>query len=603
VRALVLLLTVLLHGLPASPALGLDVEFLYIEPDAGSSGGGHFAIGFDREVYHFRNTGNGFLRLAREERGTFEYIYRVRHNRSIHVARIPLDDAASVELEHGFSDRLESERRNFATLAALEADRRLFAALRRSGALGPSPLPIPGAGFFEPTGNGDPGAESRDVGLRLQSLRPAAGSLDELSVTPGQRGELPTFTSDRFRELAQHYVAFEVLAGRGRLRSDLLRAVDGDANHALGLEERRNLQSLEAQLSERLGVLRKSELPDWGYPYLVALARREAVRASLATGRWVVLDAYPTDARSVAPAELAPSELLRELRADEARRLTEARLRFAAIEPGRSVDERSYAAVEAVANRLLELDAARASGARIRLAPPPLLPQRTDWSGEVPLPTAAIDDDLLLRAESAVSGYREQLRRSYGYHLLDRNCVTEIFRVVESTLGLAGSREALGGYVDPDGFLHFVPKAAFDELRSTFTAAEISRLPSFRKERLESLYADAADTDAIETWLRESNTLTSSLYRGDPEDSAFLFFTEDSLVPRPLFGVANLLVALGETTIGLFTAPFDRGQRLVSGARGAVFSVPELFFVSLRKGRMAYGRREAEALLPGDGSL
>jgi hypothetical protein len=36
--------------------------------------------------------------------------------------------------------------------------------------------------------------------------------------------------------------------------------------------------------------------------------------------------------------------------------------------------------------------------------------------------------------------------------------------------------------------------------------------------------------------------------------------------------------------VGLATAPFDGGHLLGAGLRGALFSVPELPFVNLRKG-------------------
>ena len=69
---------------------------------------------------------------------------------------------------------------------------------------------------------------------------------------------------------------------------------------------------------------------------------------------------------------------------------------------------------------------------------------------------------------------------------------------------------------------------------------------------------------------------------------------------RPLFGAFNLLVGLGQSLLGVVTLPFEGPDRLISGTRGVLFSVPELAFVNLRKGSMAYVERSPE-LIPGGG--
>jgi hypothetical protein len=87
----------------------------------------------------------------------------------------------------------------------------------------------------------------------------------------------------------------------------------------------------------------------------------------------------------------------------------------------------------------------------------------------------------------------------------------------------------------------------------------------------------------------------SSVYHPDASDSAFLFFTDDTVALRPLFGAANLVTAVAASAIGLATWPLDAGTRLRAGLRGAMFSVPELAFVNLRKGTMAWVEPELGA--------
>ena len=45
-----------------------------------------------------------------------------------------------------------------------------------------------------------------------------------------------------------------------------------------------------------------------------------------------------------------------------------------------------------------------------------------------------------------------------------------------------------------------------------------------------------------------------------------------------------MVAGLAATVVGLPLAPFDRGQLLAAGARGAFWSLPELIFLSFRKG-------------------
>ena len=64
------------------------------------------------------------------------------------------------------------------------------------------------------------------------------------------------------------------------------------------------------------------------------------------------------------------------------------------------------------------------------------------------------------------------------------------------------------------------------------------------------------------------------------------------LLRDPLYGVANLAAGMLEGGLGLVSLPFDSGKRLKSGAVGALFSLPELAFVNIRKGSFEYARSD-----------
>jgi hypothetical protein len=67
-----------------------------------------------------------------------------------------------------------------------------------------------------------------------------------------------------------------------------------------------------------------------------------------------------------------------------------------------------------------------------------------------------------------------------------------------------------------------------------------------------------------------------------------LFFTDDAIAARPLFGALSMATGLGATLAGVATLPFDRGKTLWAGLNGVVFSLPELVFFNIRKGSFDY---------------
>jgi hypothetical protein len=92
----------------------------------------------------------------------------------------------------------------------------------------------------------------------------------------------------------------------------------------------------------------------------------------------------------------------------------------------------------------------------------------------------------------------------------------------------------------------------------------------------------------VVVYLREFNTFTSTIYARNLDDSAFLAFTDDVVLARPLLGAANLVASLGRSVFGVLRLPFDRGEALKDGLLGAMYSFPELAFVNIRKGSQYY---------------
>ncbi|MFN8601267.1 MAG: hypothetical protein U0842_12420 [Candidatus Binatia bacterium] len=622
--------------LVAAPAAAQDATFdyLHVEANEGSSSGGHVAIRFGDETYHFQHHPGGLLRLHRDDYAAFVHQYTRLENRALHVRTVAVDADVRERLRRRFADRFLLEEAQHARLAALERDRDVLAVLSDGGA--PDVI-VRGARFFAgdaaapELGQGpdaaadaiaavthaiatnDPrllGARRADVDRELGALaaaytRPAAA--DEPSrLDPHRFAATPPSFVERATELIEASLALDVLRGRATLRREALRDDGGDLL-LLGDAERAALRALDDDLRERAVALAASPRPDWGRTLLLTLARLGAVAESLARGRLVVLDAYPADAPALAPDEVrAQASVVPALLRETGAELAEMRRSLAT---GRAPRELQYAALEAAVNRQLELARASAGRASLRLSRGALVA-----SGDAPMPlqaaAVAADRDALVLARDAAArradAYAAAMHARYGYDLLTRNCVSELLREIADALATpgqddqagtgdrvdcSGSSAALGGCVDPTSRLRFIPFVSADAVDDEYRVVARTDVPSFRQQELDRLSERDGSLTAL---LREVTVPGSTLYTPRDEDSVFLFFTDDLPLARPLLGAANLATGLGAAAAGLVVAPADDGTLLVRGLRGALFSVPELGFVSLRKGSFAWAPRTAE---------
>ena len=133
--------------------------------------------------------------------------------------------------------------------------------------------------------------------------------------------------------------------------------------------------------------------------------------------------------------------------------------------------------------------------------------------------------------------------------------------------------------------MSYIPFRLQQTITKRFNVDDTISLPSYRIRTLRNLYARH---NTVATYLRECTSLGSSLYTPHKEDTAFLMFTDDVFWPRPLYGILNIAYGLLHVGAGVFTLPFDRGQRAKAGLRGMLYSIPELFLCNIRKGSFAY---------------
>jgi hypothetical protein len=590
-----------LAGASASASHDHDagLRFVYVNASEYGASGGHTAVAVGDDVYHYQQHAEGIFRLVREAWPSFRRRYNDFENRSLRVARVEVDADDRERVRARLAREHLIQRAQIRMQDDLEGEVALLEALdgARPG------LPLRGAGLFAGTagdadgvvlrnavdaivGAGFVGTQRRRVEQALAATRPDVRPLEAASVVADAYPPRVARWSRKVRELSTLRLALDVLLDDVAVDDALL--VDPEAfeqePRTLGARERAGLVALRGELEAAVCALLRSSRPDRGFALLVAIARHRVVTMSLRTGRLVVLDALAKSGPEVAAMRVAQMrEPLRGVRREA--RASYRHVRRAVLTDGR-VDEAAYNGLENAATRYHELARALDRGAALRTAPGRHVPDRV---GSVPATwvpmTAEHPADLLDRARRNASLGRQRLHALYPYDLLRRNCATELLRVVGRAFPRdSAAARALGGEVRAGEGFAFIPFAWFEYVRTHLRVSSIEVLPSYRLRGLEARYARE---DRLRVYLQETSTLTSTLYPGSVGEEAFLLFTDDVTWPRPLYAVANGAWALGATGVGLFTAPFDGSLRLSRGLRGLFASVPELFFMNVRKGSFA----------------
>ncbi|MGR8934010.1 MAG: hypothetical protein ACU837_06410 [Gammaproteobacteria bacterium] len=598
------LLALLLH---AGSAGAHSLQYIYIEANEGGSSGGHVALQFGAEVFHYQFSG-GLIRLFKQDAADFRFDYRFLQNRTLHVADIAVSKQTYHRLHRYFKLRYFEQEQQIKRLRDVQQDRLLSTwLLRRSSAensvtagFPEADLRLRGAGLFfndsdftmleKPQGECVSSAAAKTILLPLrQSLerqygadvlmrleKHATDAIRRLSPTPPPSGASAYAFYERYSDLLNELLALRVLREARPLTVDACFALHAP-EWRLDNREIRALHALQERLSATARALTVSKRPDRGYALLVTTARLVAIEQSLQSGYWVLADDFKPDSSIVPPSDLR--HYAEELRAQRGDALADLR----AARTGNTYDEHGYSSIEMAANRYHEwLQAGQRQSVRYR--------------GEQPLPTKSIRipnlafPDLSVQQLRAAIQQQEKtaqqlirgLEKHYAYHLLTRNCATEIFRDVDVALS-PETAQRLGGKIDSP--FRMIPFAAFAEVQQTYRVIKTSALPAYRQLQLARQYAQ--ETDVL-VYAREANVLSATLYSRNPDDAWFVFFTDDALLLRPLFGAFNTLAGIGQSMYGMLRLPFDGGSELTSGARGILMSLPELAFINMRKGSYRY---------------
>lgn len=581
------LAALLLVAAPAASAPTADL--VLVASNTGAAAGGHVALRLGDRVYHYQAGHEGLLQLERDTWTAFELYYRVLENRELVLHRLSVTDEEFERIAQRFAQVRAVESVELAQLRALTLERHWVEAVGR----GEASVPLPMVGLF--SRELDRATRERPllhaVGKRhgTQFLRTELnrvedalreGALrvshpDEVSSSPGQLSRWEPVEAERRRDLLLLREALLTLEeGRPLARGAW---IDPDAATGRPLE-RESLVRLQGELEESILRLLASPRADRGEPLLLAVARHRAVERSLALGRLVLLDPTPSHAPQFDPRALGKRrERFRPFAAAARRAYLDAR----AHALGGGFDELKQRHLEGMAAFATALDSVVDGAGPVRLWPGSKTPPSRN--GPAAVPHVRVPPEWRESALATARAHEATARSPHEYQLFRRNCSTELAATIVSAFPDAHQAAiALGGRLDPDDSQHFHPATFARAARRSWSIAETRRLPSWRKE-LVSSYAD--EESALLVRLRESNTWTARAYEGSSSDDPFVFFTDGLILVRPLQGVVNLGYGLAHAALGTLTLPTDGGRRALAGLRGALFSLPELVGVNIRKGR------------------
>jgi hypothetical protein len=611
-----------------SAILAASFEYLYVEASEGNSSGGHSAIEFGDEVYHFQHHDSGLIRLLRQDKQEFHFQYRFLQNRRIHLSHIEVTDETFTRLRSYFKLQFLAQNQQFNQLNQLHKDRLLLRRLLYKtnqdnnflDADFATDLQLKGAGLF--FAEQQLGSQGKDLLFKsspvIKMLRKKIeqrygpkflGSRKEQItthiklLTPSHWPEaIPVLSKDNFpaviNSFADSYtdylsglVVIKLLQEEQCLQSDAFFVT----HQIVTLEERQAVEKIREQLTTSLLASVSSSRPDWGYATLINLARIMALDHTLQLGRWVFLDDFSQDSEWVSTDQSNGHAKQIQIQLNDAKtNLEQTRKELLTLD---DLSEARYSQVEMAANRYFEL--LKVVGHKhIRYIGEKALPTKSvslpDW--QVP----ALSQQKLTIALSELVAYEnkllEELNEHYRYDLITRNCVTELFRTIDQgllspqniavnqvDLHLTESTKRLGGNVSAD--YNFIPFISFHAVQENYKVTKSEVLKSYRDQQLAKLYAK---NDDLIVSLREANTLTSTIYTNNPDDAFFVFFTDDNLVLRPVFGLVNTAAGIGQSVFGFLSWPFDTGKNIKSGATGVLMSLPELLFFNMRKGSYKY---------------
>ena len=582
-------------GFLFSPALHAKAfDYIYITASEGNASGGHTALRFDKETYHFQHYDGGIIRLVKDSSSDFDFQYRYLENRTFHQATLDLNESDYVQLLEHFSLRFLLQKQQ----DDIRKEINLNIALLNDQAQH-SQLNIKGAGLFiiNPVPRKTESLASHQLQQQItqkygadfltqritqlksevNALHPEPWPKNSLQLSETTFSPIPYSFASRYLDSISKILLMETITNSNILNQQFYFSPD-QSLFTLSQAEIAQLKSFQQGLSRHLVTLLNSQRPGWGNTAFSLYARILSLTLSIKSGKFVFLDTFRESSPAIPYSEVARYET-KFLAQKENSLYAIAQLRAALFAEQNVISEKAYGQLEMQSNYYYEREHGLQNKQGIKISGEQLLASKSIPLPETLFPKLTKQQRAagLGRLEAYQQSIEQQLHALYGYDLFTRNCVTEITRTINQLPTDNLQIKELSQLTDKD-IISFIPFGSFRSLSDDYSK---QALPSFRHQQLTEMYR--AENSAI-VFFREFNTLSATNYKFNDQDAAFLIFTDDNILMRPIFGSINLAVATTMSIYGSLSLAFDSGKALKDGTMGILMSLPELAFFNIRKG-------------------
>ncbi|MCK4841076.1 MAG: hypothetical protein KAT04_04245 [Methylococcales bacterium] len=591
-------LNLLLVYLYSNPLSAKNLSYLYLNASEGASSGGHTALRFGDETFHFQNFDGGIVRSVKQSSVDFDYEYRYLDNRTLYQAKIELNDHSYNLLRDYFNRQFLIQNQQDKYLREIEINLNFFYQLKY-----PEPLEynlsVTGAGLFsEQAGSND--VETVTNKALIKKIQQNKGndflteSLVQLkqqinSYQPDQEFKKTVILNDSKFLSVPYSFASRYIDTVGKLL--FLQTLNNniplnpqnyftpkDEGFILSQIELTQLKQFKTYLTEKLINLLSSSRTDWGSSAFVIYARILSISHSIESGRLVFLDTYLMNSPTITASELNKySDLFKQQKQQALAYLLEKKQQLLAKK--NRLKEINYSEFEMLANYYYERERGLNNKTGIRINGEQRLPSKALLIPEKYHPnlTDRQLEQAIQNLEYQEQQFTQHLHNLYRYDVITRNCVTEIAHTIKQSNINDEQVNKIAESLQKSSF-SFIPVNSFNMLSEQYDSQSTA---SFRLQKMNDMYDKEND---FWVYLREMNTVTARDYKFNEKDAPFLFFTDESILLRPIFGVANLITATGTLIYGSLALPFDSGKAFNAGVLGIVMSLPELAFFNIRKG-------------------
>ncbi len=566
---------------PPSPSE--TIQFVYVNANTGQSSGGHSGLLVGDKLYHLQyDSEDKVFHIVREPWEVFRFHYSVWENRSIDLIPLDLSDMTNQDLKIKWNGIYIIQRKWIENREERKKDALFFKKIKeaKNNVL---EWEVPGLGYWEeitldeslPYDSEDPFNSPIYEAETNQKPNLTEKDPSRLSLSPPSR--YISFVT-RWEEKKQKEFVRRFQKEKSAPNLDQFIKLDFEKEFQLTEEERTKLGIYSGNLESELSYCLESDLCK-GWEEILTLIRLQSIELSLASGYFVI---PKKTKKNLFYREISDLEISKEVWAEKKEEALEL-LQLTKIRFFSFYDPTSFQDWETVGNKVhsiytenlefTDMDIYPKAGAKIKI----LLKY-----------TPPTDSPHLLTYQTRSDQYEKLVSDIYSYHLISKNCTNELFRYLNIFYPDPDTRkERLGGTVsEKTNSFSFVPAIAYHHVKSNYKTKDPKQFSSYRLAKKKEANLGFFSN------IKEDMTFFSSTYKKSSFDPSFVFFTDDTIALRPIYGLTNITWGIGNTGIGILYLPWDRGKRLKQAAEGVFFSLPEIFFFNIRKGFFPYVTRE-----------